>query len=183
MISPIHDFLMRLFVHKIEGTEPRIVQLDEPIQALGMSTYTDSRQASRDVAALGRRYQEFKIQNQIPHRKQPWAFVGVSKDFNEMERSFWYMMGDVVTHVDQVPKGLEAFQVPAGTYAVFPVRPKNRLGWGPAIVNAKRYAFLTWLPNSEYQAAGTIDDFEYHDERSTRPKDPEIDLYVAIRPR
>ena len=31
-----------------------------------------------------------------------------------------------------------------------------------------------------YELAGTIDDFEYHDVRSTRKQDPEIDLYVAI---
>jgi len=49
------------------------------------------------------------------------------------------------------------------------------------IVDAKRYAYTVWLPDSGYEPAGTIDDFEYHDERSTRRKDPEIDLYVAIR--
>jgi predicted transcriptional regulator YdeE len=50
-----------------------------------------------------------------------------------------------------------------------------------AIGNVKRYAYTVWLPNSGYELAGTIDDFEYHDERSTRKNDPEIDLYVAIR--
>jgi predicted transcriptional regulator YdeE len=45
----------------------------------------------------------------------------------------------------------------------------------------KRYAYTVWLPNSGYELAGAIDDFEYHDERSTRKNDPEIDLYVAIR--
>jgi AraC family transcriptional regulator len=90
------------------------------------------------------------------------------------------MMGDVVTSFEQVPDGLTEFEIPVGTYAVFPVRPKNRFGWAIAIANTKRYAYGVWLPGSGYEPAGTIDDFEYHDERSTRKRDPEIDLYVAV---
>ena len=80
-------------------------------------------------------------------------------------------------------EGLVAFVIPAITYAVFPVRPKNQMGWAFAIPDAKRYAYTVWLPDSAYEAAGVIDDFEYHDERSTRKKNPEIDLYVAIKKR
>jgi AraC family transcriptional regulator len=76
---------------------------------------------------------------------------------------------------------MSAFEIPAITYAVFPVRPKNKRGWGMAIANAKGYAYTTWLPKSGYEPAGVIDDFEYHDERSTRERSPEIDLYVAIK--
>jgi predicted transcriptional regulator YdeE len=39
--------------------------------------------------------------------------------------------------------------------------------------------FETIAPRKE--ATGVIDDFEYHDERSLRKSDPEIDLYVAIQ--
>ena len=63
---------------------------------------------------------------------------------------------------------MHAFEIPAITYAVFPVRPRNRLAWGPAIANAKGYAYTAWMPGSGYEPAGLIDDFEYHDERSTR---------------
>ena len=37
------------------------------------------------------------------------------------------------------------------------------------------------MPKSGYEPAGVIDDFEYHDERGTRKRNPEIDLYVAIK--
>jgi AraC family transcriptional regulator len=79
------------------------------------------------------------------------------------------------------PEGMTAFEIPALTYAVFPVRPRNKAGWGMAIANAKGYAYTAWLPKSGYEPAGVIDDFEYHDERSTRERSPEIDLYVAIK--
>ncbi len=38
-----------------------------------------------------------------------------------------------------------------------------------------------WLPQSGYLPARIVDDFEWHDERSTRKKGAEIDLYVAIK--
>jgi predicted transcriptional regulator YdeE len=87
----------------------------------------------------------------------------------------------VVTSLKDVPQGLRTFEIPAIKYAVFPIKPKNRFGWPFAIAEAKRYAYTIWLPKSGYQVAGVIDDFEYHDERSTRKKDPMADLYVAIK--
>jgi predicted transcriptional regulator YdeE len=75
------------------------------------------------------------------------------------------------------------FTIPAITYAAFPVRTGSRLGWAFVIPDVKRYAYTVWLPDSGYEAAGVIDDFEYHDERSTRKRDPEIDLCVAIKKR
>jgi AraC family transcriptional regulator len=133
------------------------------------------------VAQLGKQFEQIKVQ--IPNRQQPWVFAAVSKDFDKQAQTFWYMMGDVVTHIGAIPVGLETFDIPAGTYAVFPVRPKNKFGWGFAIGNTKRFAYEEWLPQSGYKPAGSIDDFEYHDARSERPKNPEIDLYVAIKPK
>ena len=179
-MASLRSILTSLFAHKIKGTQPRIVELDQPITILGMSTETDTKRVYRAVSLLGKRFERYKRENEIPNRVQPWAFAAVSKDFDENTGSFTYIMGDVVDNLDTIPAGLVAFEIPAGTYAVFPVRPKNKFGWGLAIGNVKRYAYTVWLPNSGYELAGTIDDFEYHDERSTRKSDPEIDLYVAI---
>lgn len=171
--------LSLLFAHEVE--EPRIVVLEQPIKAVGMSIDTDVRSIYRDVPRLGKRFAQYKKAHPIPNKKQPWAFVAVSKGFDQKARAFTYTMGDVVTSFEQVPENLTAFEIPPGSYAVFAVRPKNRFGWGIAIANVKRYAYETWLPGSGYEPAGTIDDFEYHDERSTRRKNPEIDLYVAVK--
>jgi predicted transcriptional regulator YdeE len=181
-MTSLSSILMGLFTHKVEGTEPRIVELEHPIEIMGMSTETDTRSVYRDVAQLGKRFEAYKQENEIPDRVEPWGFAAVSKDFDEATGAFSYIMGDVVVSLDRVPAGLTGSEIPAGTYAVFPVRPKNRFGWGMAIGIAKRYAYTVWLPGSEYERAGTIDDFEYHDERSTG-RNPEIDLYVAVRRR
>ena len=175
----IMKVLSPLFAHDVEG--PCIVTLDQPIKIVGMGIDTDVRSVYRDVPRLGKQFEQYKETHTIPNKKQPWGFAAISQGFDREKQTFSYTMGDVVTSFDQAPEGLVAFEIPAGTYAVFAVRPKNRLGWAMAIANAKRYAYEVWLPGSGYAPAGTIDDFEYHDERSTRKKDPEIDLYVAIK--
>jgi predicted transcriptional regulator YdeE len=173
--------LMRLFAHDIDGIQPCIVDLERSIKIIGMAVDTDIRRIYRDVPSLGKRFQKYKQTHEIPNKKQPWAFAAVSKGFDKERSTFSYIMGDVVTSLETIPAGLMLFEIPAIKYAIFPVRPKNRFGWGIAIANTKRYAYNVWLPNSGYEPAGVIDDFEYHDERSVRKNNPEIDLYVAIR--
>jgi predicted transcriptional regulator YdeE len=183
-MTSIRNILTGLFAHSVEGLEPRIVELEQPIKIAGMSVKTGTRTVYRDVPRLGKQLEAYKREHGISNKKQPWGFVAASRDFDDQNMTFSYIMGDVVTSFEGVPADLIAFEVPAGTYAVFPVRPKNRWGWAIAIPDAKRYAYTVWLPDSEYEpAAGGVDDFEYHDERSTRKKNPEIDLYVAVRRR
>ncbi len=171
----------RFFAHDITSTAPRIVGLDRPIQIVGMSVDTNIKSVYRDIPALGKQFANYKRTHEIHSKKLPWGFAAVSKGFNEEKGTFTYFMGDQVTTLEKVPEGLKAFEIPIGKYAVFPIRPKNRLGWPVAIASAKRHIYMTWLPNSIYTQAGVIDDFEYHDERSLRKPDPEIDLYVAIK--
>jgi predicted transcriptional regulator YdeE len=171
--------LMGFFVHRIDGVHPRIVELAEPIHILGMSMQTNITRIYSDLPALGRRYRRHKKLHPIPNLKEPRAFAAVSKEFDPQTGAMTYIMGDVVTEAHET-EGWVGFVIPAISYAMFPVRPKNQMGWAFAIPDAKRYAYNVWLPNSGYQPAGVIDDFEYHDERSTRKKNPEIDLYVAI---
>lgn len=177
----LRRLLSRLFANDLTGYEPRIVELEKPIVIIGMSVDTTLRSIYRDVPRLGKQFKELKEAHPIPNRKEPWAFAAVSRGYDPATGAMTYMMGDVVTNVDELPEGMSVFEIPAITYAVFPVRPKSKAGWGVAIANAKGYAYTVWLPKSGYEQAGVIDDFEYHDERSTRAREPEIDLYVAIR--
>jgi len=175
------NLLLRLFVNDLTGYEPRIVELEKPITIVGMAVDTTLRRIYRDVPRLGKQFKELKEANPISNKKEPWAFAAVSRGYDPASGAMTYMMGDVVTIADEVPEGMSAFEIPAITYAIFPVRPKNKAGWGLAIANAKGYAYTSWLPKSGYESAGVIDDFEYHDERSTHARKPEIDLYVAIK--
>jgi len=175
--------LMRLLVEDMTGFEPQIVDLPSPILIVGMSVETTLKRIYRDVPALGRQFKALKQQHPIANRQEPWALAAVSRGYDPATGAMTYVLGDVVTRVTSVPAGMLVFEIPAITYAIFPVRPKNRLAWGMAIANAKGYAYTAWMPTSGYEPAGVIDDFEYHDERSRDPRRPAIDLYVAIKPR
>jgi predicted transcriptional regulator YdeE len=177
------NLLMRLLVEDLSGFEPRIVDLPAPILIVGMSVDTTLKRIYRDVPALGRQFKALKEQHPIPNLQQPWGFAAVSRGYDPAGGSMTYRMGDVVTRADEIPEGMLAFEIPAITYAIFPVRPKSSLSWGLAIANVKGYAYTTWMPKSGYEPAGVIDDFEYHDERSIDARRPAVDLYVAIKPR
>ena len=58
-----------------------------------------------------------QTKNPILHKKEPWAFVAVSKDYNKDKGTFKYIVGDVVTKVDSIPIGLQYYEIPALTYA------------------------------------------------------------------
>ncbi len=173
------DVLERFFTEDIRATTPRIVDLEQPIQIIGMGVDTDLKNVFRDIPALGKRFQKHK--QEIPNKNLPWGFAAVSKGLDKEKGAFTYFMGDRVTTLEQIPDGLKGFEIPISKYAVFPIRPKNRLGWPIAIASAKKYIYGAWLANSIYEPAGTIDDFEYHDEWSVRKHNPEIDLYVAVK--
>ncbi|RPJ23316.1 MAG: AraC family transcriptional regulator [Chloroflexi bacterium] len=172
--------LFEALVGGIEKVEPTIINLDEPIKMIGVSTRTGMKTIFKDAASLGQEYKKLKDANLIRDKKEPWGFVAVSKDF-QGEESWEYLMGDVVNSLDFVPEGCKSFEIPAMTYAVFPIRPKSKLSWGITIGLTKKYIFTEWLPNSKYESDNSIlGDFEYHDQRSLA-KRPEIDLYIAIK--
>ena len=58
------SLLMRLFVHDLSGYQPRIVDLEEPISIVGISTDTTLKGIYRDVARLGRQFQGCKLHDQ-----------------------------------------------------------------------------------------------------------------------
>ncbi len=172
--------LFYFLIGPFEKVEPRIVTLKEPIKMIGVSMRTGMKTIFGDAAKLGQEYKKIKDQNLIQDKKSPWGFVAITKDFQGME-SWEYLMGDIVDSFGSVPAGLQSFEIPAITYAVFLIRPKSKFAWGITIAQTKKYIYTEWLPKSRYEADNSaIGDFEYHDERSLA-KYPEIDLYVAIK--
>lgn len=165
-------------VGKFENIEPKIVTLDKPIYAVGMGTKVNLKTVFKDIPKVGTDYKRYKDKNGIPNKVEPWSFVAMSKDYNEIEKTWDYAMGDVVNDFSTVPDGLTKIEIPAGKYAVFPIRPKNKFVWGFTISKMKEYVMQTWFPKSQYEATGM--DFEFHDERSLQKK-PEIDLYFALK--
>ena len=179
LIIIIGGTIMLFGLLKIDKSEPKIIQLNSPIKMIGVSIRTGMKTIYKDAVVLGKEYQ--KIKDSIQNKKEPWAFVAISKDISSDNSSWEYLMGDVVTTFDKVPQSLATFEIPAKTYAVFTIRPKLSFLWGPMIGLTKKFIFTEWLPDSKYESdSSIIGDFEYHDERSIT-KNPSIDLYVSVK--
>lgn len=171
-----------ILIGRFEKIEPQIITLDEPIKLIGLGINTNDSAIYKDVERVATRFNEIKKSNPIPHLKKPWASINISKDYNVETKEFTYIVGDAVTKVDTIPKGLKAYEVPAITYAIFPIKPKSKIAWGITMGRTKKYVYTEWLPKSGYKPSEIIGDFELHDDRSLG-KNPEINLYVALKER
>ncbi|HEY8463800.1 MAG TPA: GyrI-like domain-containing protein [Bacillota bacterium] len=146
-----------------ETIEPKIITLNEPIKAVGLSIETNMNTVYKDVSLILKKYMDYKNQFGISNLKEPWEFVALSRNFRG-NQSWEYLVGDVVTDFEQVPRELTSFQIPVGTYAIFPiVKPFTKLLWGLKIGKTKKYIYDTWLPNSQYEFAGF--EFEYNNQK------------------
>jgi predicted transcriptional regulator YdeE len=172
--------LYHTLIGNIDQAEPGIVRLDEPIHLVGMEIQTSDKKIYKDVGRVAAEFNEAKKRTPIQNLKQPWASINISKDYNRDTRTFTYIMGDVVTGSGTVPRGLNLYEVPAISYAVFTIRPKSRWAWGITMGRMKQFIYTEWLPRSGYELSELIGDFELHDDRSLGAK-PSIDLYVALK--
>jgi predicted transcriptional regulator YdeE len=176
----IFGSLVFILIGPFKKSGPVITQLTEPIKMIGVKRRTGMKTIYKDAAKLGKEYKKVKDQNLIQNKKEPWAFVAISKDFEGLE-NWEYLMGDVVNDFNVIPKGLQSFEIPPGLYAVFAIKPKSKFAWGMEIGRTKKYVYDEWFPDSGYKLNDSIlTEFEYHDKRSLE-KNPRIDLYVSIK--
>jgi predicted transcriptional regulator YdeE len=163
---------------KKNNIEPEIVTLDIPFKAVGLSIRTGLKSVYGDLPKAYKRYMSLKEKYGIPGQKLPWEYVSLSKNFDE-NKTWDYLTGHVVNDIGDIPEAFISFEVPAGKYAVFPIRPGNKLFLGLAIGRVKRYIYNNWLPESKYEFAGC--EFEYNNEKMFSKNPYFIDLYVAVR--
>ena len=163
---------------RIDEVEPRIVTLDEPIMAVGLHTKTNMKSVFRDLPKVYRKYLDLKAKHGIPDLKEPWEYVSLSDDFTE-DKTWVYHTGHVVAGFDKMPAVFTSFTIPAGNYAVFPLRPRNKILLGLAMGRMKRHIYLDWLPDSKYEFSGK--EFEYNNEEMSKKNPSFIDLYVGIK--
>ncbi len=172
--------LYLILIGSFKPIEPQIVMLSEPIRLLGLEIRTNDKDIYKDVGRVATAFNEIKKKSPLPNLKQPWASISISRDYDTESKAFTYMVGDQVESIETIPEGLKAYEIPAMTFAVFPIRPRSRFAWGITMGRMKRYIYTDWLPKSEYESPDILDDFELHDERSLG-KHPEIQLYVAVQ--
>ena len=111
--------------------------------------------------------------DEIAHLAEPKTDYGVMDHFDEATSQFDYMAGCSVTAVDALPAGMQQWDVPANTYAVFTTTV-------PTIGQVMGHIYNTWLPTSGYRhAAGPY--FERYGEHFS-PEDPTstFDIYIPV---
>jgi predicted transcriptional regulator YdeE len=124
-----------------------------------------------DIPAVWRDFLAKNTAVQIKNRAIPPAMYAVYSDYEkDWTKEYSFLIGCGVTRATDVPEGMEVRKIPAQTYAHFVAKgemPQSLLEVWSAV----------WISN--LPRAYTFD-FEVYDQRFTRPKDKEIDVYVAV---
>jgi predicted transcriptional regulator YdeE len=161
--------------------EPVLVEMDEFL-VMGIEVMTSESlehgPATARLPLLWRTFFAEKIEEKIPHRKDPNEHVGVYADYDRDSKSRTFgayaaLAGCEVTEVgDDVPEGLVAMPVPAGKYLLFEAR-------GPmpeAVVRTWDEIKKYFETNGHYERAYAVD-FDLY--RNDRPE--AVDIFVAVR--
>lgn len=161
--------------------EPTLVELDE-FFVMGMEiTTSEAREASPTTAILPALWRTFfteKIEGKIAHRKDPNEHVGVYSDYDRDAKSRTFgsyaaLAGCEVTEVgEDVPEGLVAMSLPAGSYLLFEAR-------GPmpdAVIRTWEEIRVFFDRNSEYERAYEAD-FDLY--RNDQPE--AVDIFVSVK--
>jgi predicted transcriptional regulator YdeE len=132
----------------------------------------------RDLPKVYKKYLSLKEKYGIQNQKMPWEYVSLSTNFKE-NQTWDYYTGHVVTSTDKLQEDFINFEIPGGTYAIFPIKAKFKIMFGLKFGKMKKYIYQNWLPNSDYEFCGC--EFEYNNESMNKENPNYIDLYVAIR--
>lgn len=148
--------------------EPRIVERD-PFSVVGMHYRGNPQEGElpRLWQAFGPREQEIKgILNQH-------VTYGLSAFLDEDTGEFDCLAGLEAESGHELPEGMVAWDMPGGTYAVFPCTLAT-------IAQTFGHAYSTWLPSSGY-VRGDGPDFEAYEMFEGNDSDETFDLYIPIR--
>ena len=110
------------------------------------------------------------------------AMYGIIYGRPESQRShpheMQYLAGVAVSSIVEIPEGMVARAIPAGTFAVFTHRgPIKTIGDTIAEI------YRVWLPQSSYEHAG-IADVELYDQRfRMNDESSEMEYWVTVTPR
>lgn len=107
--------------------------------------------------------------DEIKHGSEPRVSYGLMAQNME---ALDYMAGNPVEKVVELPTGMNQWDVPANTYAVFEATLAT-LG------EVFGYIYNTWLPTSGYQPA-TGPSFERYDETFS-PANPKLSIYIPVQ--
>jgi AraC family transcriptional regulator len=135
------------------------------------------------MTVVGMKHRGRNEHNEIPHLWEQFAprmaevssispaAYGLMYNYDPATGEYDYLAGVQVDSSAVVPEGMASWEVPAGTYAVFPCTLNT-------IRQTFDHIYNTWLPNSGYERTDAPE-FEYYG-ADYDPNDDDSPMYVYI---
>lgn len=165
--------------------EPKIVT--KPAFKVAGYKFETSHESGRNVREIPAFWERFEIENwesKLYREVKPEVHgeyaVCFPPDIETGE--FQYMLGVNGDNYKKTSSEIYIAEIPDGTYAVFttPPAPYEDRAFAKAILGTWDYILYEWFPNSGYEIASFMPDFEYYDERCHDPECSVMDIYIPI---
>lgn len=162
--------------------KPQIV-IKPAFRLVGIRHWIDEEENCRSQSAnhAGQDF-FFHERHRIPHSVNPDVYIGLTRVPSEYTGGSYYMPALEVSHLDELPKGMEADTVPAHKYAVFKYVGLH----GPEQVSSAtlgclwEYIFRVWMPRIDTEKAERLS-FERIDTSLADEHYCEVELYYPIQ--
>lgn len=129
----------------------------------------------KQISMFWNKFFDTNLGEKILNKKYPDTYLGYSCDFRD-NADYTYLICSEVEGLSSVPRGMVSKVIPASKYATFVVK-----GQLPEIlINAWRYIYNTWLPNSGYELIDKTD-FEELSLRRINLDIPEVTICIPIK--
>lgn len=117
----------------------------------------------------------------IPYQAVPAKCFGLVCECEKDMSQGTYLMGMLVTSLNEIPEGMRSFTLPAGIYArvAFQANDRETLT-NSALEGAYDYLYNKWLPESEYIMTDMLAAEIYAEECMQVPVHPEMELWQLV---
>ncbi len=181
--NPIHAFTRvnlyeNIYTEKLEGvlSEPTIIYKEEmKVVGFKLSTCKENEADFKQIIKLWDRFFTRNLGDKIPNRKYPGTYLGYSCDFDEHLR-YSYLACSEVKDFSVIPRGLVSKTIPASRYIAF----KVKCPVADRIIDAWRYLYAVWLPNSGYELNDKTD-IDVINQSLLFSDSSEMDIYIPIK--
>lgn len=165
--------------------EPKIVtRAAFQVAGYKFETSHESGRSEREIPAFWERFEienwEGKLYDEVKPSIHGEYAVCFPPDLATGE--FLYLLGVYGDTYRKASSDIYVAEIPEATYAVFTTPPaafRDR-AFARAIQGTWDYILYEWFPNSGYEIASCLPDFEYYDERCHDPEFSVMDIYIPI---
>jgi AraC family transcriptional regulator len=162
--------------------QPVIKHVDEKkVVGMGASFISVLSPEANNQKVIGELWGQYNPRGPEIKARLSWADIGVITCLGgESEKShpneMFYVAGTEVKSTEEIPAGMVALTIPAGTYAVFTHKGKIQ-----KIDMTMKYIYGSWLPKSGKKLR-EAPELEIYDQRFKHDSDDsELDIYIPIQ--